>query len=272
MEALFDGLEMEVNQIQELYLRTPGFKDPAQMGGEKEWNNFRNLLSSPELSSSKMIRGIQTLFREKVEALARDNFVGVALPERLEILKQRQMLLVDCTDSIRALRSVIRTVLQNTDQTAYQEMHGMDITDLSHTHIPVLRDMESAWYQYPFDGARLDLLYQQMKEEARLEEKYGMPTELHLRVGQVSSGNGKIDGYVFTKTVSGFDRLPTHQYRTVWQNYEEKRQTTEVMTIGVRSEVADRTLPSLLEDLFKRASESGSVRLEDRIGEYHRKS
>jgi len=270
MDALFDGLEMELKPIQELYLQTPGFKDPSQMFGEKEWTNFQNVLSGPEVSSSKLVRGIQTMFRGKVQALARDNFLNIKQPERLEILKQRQMLLVDCSESIKALRSVIKTVLQNTDRTAYQEMHGMDVVDLSHTHIPELQDMEGRWYPHPFDGARFNLLLQQVKEEDRIEQRDGIPRELHLRVGQRSSGPQTINGYVFSKTIFSGDRVPVREYKTMQQTYRESRQVTEVMTIGVESEMVDRALPTLIDDLFNRASESGSVRLEDGINVYHR--
>lgn len=271
-DALFDGLEMELRSIEDLYMRTPGFKDPAQIGGEKEWRNFEGILGGPELSSNKILRGIGTMFRAKVQSLVCDSFLDMKTDRRQELLKNRRMVLVDCIATVRSARSLVKRVLQSTDQTAYQEMRGADIVELSHTHIPELREMEHRLFEHPFDGSRFNLLYQQMKDEGRWNESYGLPRELHLRVAAHPSRTGKVHGYMFSKTVFNYEELPTYEYRSTWETHREKRRTTEVMSIGLESDMVDRLLPSLLGDLFKNAVESDSMRLEDKIAEYHRKA
>lgn len=271
MEAfhtLFDGLETALKQAEDLYFHTYSFRSPEQMGGQEKWKLVDAVLGKKEVTSSRTLRGLSEWYRPKVRELLCDNAWEFDAKRKAEMLKRQRMILADCLSSARAIRAALANASRRNDS-AYQDFDPVEIVEFSHTHIPFVRGMEQENEAYPMDGQRLENVYRQMKDEQKLEEKFGMRPELHARVAAHPVLRDKVYGYAFTKTLSHPQRIKECRYPVDRDPFSEKRVVTEIMAFQIRPELIHMAFPALADDMLSHAKETGSDRLECQIDAYH---
>lgn len=271
LNALFDGLRMELMPVHDFYLKTYNFTDPRQSGGQREWNALIDVLNRREWEASRVLRGVRNLYRNRVQSLLHPDLEKTVCPygedERKKILEERQKIVADCMDCLGSVRAIV-TELSDVPGDTYQENKPVSVVEFSDEHIPALKLMEAMQYDDAISGTEFAAYFKKMKDRSRIYKRHDREPPLHFRVAVHPSRERVIHGYMFCDSTMKND-CDTHSYETARGTYRSLRRTTKVMTMGVKPEIAGRAVPELVTDLLEHMARMQSDRLECRIDEYH---
>lgn len=272
--ALFDGIEMELRPIHDFYFNTASFRDLRQSGAQREWGYFIDLINRREWESGRIIRSLRDGFIHRVQSLLHPGIDSLDSPygseERERILRERRMVLQDCMDCLRTVRSVTDALLDVPPGT-YQENKPVCVVEFSDEHIPSIKLMEELTYDKGINGTRLAEMFHRMKERNKLFDRHGKPHPLHFSVAVHPSKQRQVYGYLFTESVPPSD-CEIHSYRTFHGTFEEPRKLTKIITMACQPEATARAVPELLADALEHMQKRQGERFENHTNKYHQEA